>query len=183
MERLQRSAIVLSMIESLHKEGSWCGETHIQKSVYLLQELLGVPSKFEFILYKHGPYSFDLSDDLTAMRGMNILSIELRRPYGPSILPGPRGSQLSNLFTKTLEAYRRKTEFIARELAQYGVKDLERIATAVYVALNYKDDTDEASQAFRIHELKPHISLEMARNSLQTGIQIRGKAAELIQST
>ncbi len=32
MKRLQRDAVILSLIENLRAKGSWCGETHIQKS-------------------------------------------------------------------------------------------------------------------------------------------------------
>jgi hypothetical protein len=183
MERLKRSAVILSLIENLHKEGSWCGETHVQKAAYFLQELLHVPTGFEFILYKHGPYSFDLSDELVAMRGINILQMELRPPYGPSILPGPRSSQLKGLFPKTLESHMARIRFVARELARYGVADLERIATATYVTLNDRLDDSEASQASRIHELKPHISLEAAHRSLSTGLQIRDRATRLTECT
>ena len=43
MERLKRYAIVLSLIEQLRERGGWCGETHIQKTTYFLQNLLKVP--------------------------------------------------------------------------------------------------------------------------------------------
>ena len=85
MERLKRSALVIALIEQLRNKGSWCGETHIQKTIYFLQELLRVPLGFEFILYKHGPYSFDLSDELTAMRADELVELKLQQPYGPSV--------------------------------------------------------------------------------------------------
>jgi len=73
MNRLKRDVVILSLIENLKKKGSWCGETHIQKATYFLQELFDFPLGFEFILYKHGPFSFDLSDKLTAMRADMLL--------------------------------------------------------------------------------------------------------------
>ena len=60
MERLQRAAILTELMDRLRADGSWCGETHVQKATYFLQEVLGVQTGFEYILYKHGPYSFDL---------------------------------------------------------------------------------------------------------------------------
>jgi hypothetical protein len=54
-------ALVGAIIKELADAGSWCGETHIQKTAYVAKELLGVPIAASFILYKHGPYSFDLS--------------------------------------------------------------------------------------------------------------------------
>ena len=48
MKRLQRAAIVTELAEQLTAQGSWCGETHLQKATYFLQELLEVPTGFEF---------------------------------------------------------------------------------------------------------------------------------------
>src|SRR5258708_22508076 len=87
MSDMQKAVILLSLIEQLHRKGSWCGETHVQKATYFLQELLGVHLGFEFILYKHGPFSFDLSDEITALRADLLLSVQPRDPYGASITP------------------------------------------------------------------------------------------------
>ncbi len=61
--------------------GSWCGETHVQKCVYFLQQLLKVPMEFNCIMYKHGPYSFDLNDELAFFKGSEFLELHPRRPY------------------------------------------------------------------------------------------------------
>jgi hypothetical protein len=36
MERLRRDAVLIRPIEALRQQGSWCGETRIQKATYLL---------------------------------------------------------------------------------------------------------------------------------------------------
>ena len=64
MTRLQRVAVLTKLTEKLHESGSWCGETHLQKAAYFLQELFNVLLVYEFILYKHGPFSFALRDEL-----------------------------------------------------------------------------------------------------------------------
>ena len=46
MNRLERATILVTLIEKLSMEGSWCGETHVQKATYFLQELMGVPLGF-----------------------------------------------------------------------------------------------------------------------------------------
>ena len=60
MDRLRRAALLTRLIQRLRDRGSWCGETHLQKASLLLQDLTGVPLGFDYILYKHGPFSFDL---------------------------------------------------------------------------------------------------------------------------
>ena len=84
MDRMAKAALI-ELIEKLRQEGSWCGETHVQKAVYFLQNLMGVPLQFDFILYKHGPFSFDLRDELTALRADGILRLETRGLYGARI--------------------------------------------------------------------------------------------------
>ena len=94
MNRLQRDVVILALLKELKLRGSWCGETHLQKSVYFLQELLRVPLGFEFVLYKHGPHSFDLSDEFTASRADLMVEVKLNPPYGPSLLPTSRSQAL-----------------------------------------------------------------------------------------
>ena len=179
MERLKRSAIVLSLIEQLREKGSWCGETHIQKTTYFLQEMLEVDLGFEFILYKHGPYSFDLTDELTAMRADMLIQLKSQQPYGPSIIPGPTSEQLNRLFPKTVEKYKNEVGFIASELAQYGVAYLERIATAFFIANENDMDTLE-QKAAKINNVKPHISKEDALEALKTEDKLITEAQKLL---
>ena len=62
MKLLKRNVMVLTLARKIRNRGSWCGETHLQKAVYLLQDLAGVETGLEFVLYKHGPFSFGLRD-------------------------------------------------------------------------------------------------------------------------
>ena len=61
MNRLSQDAVLVGLARRLYEQGSWTGETHIQKAAYLLHELRDVPFDFAFILYKHGPFSFELA--------------------------------------------------------------------------------------------------------------------------
>jgi uncharacterized protein YwgA len=184
MKRLQRNAIVLSVIEKLFERGSWCGETHIQKSTYFLQELLNVPLDFEFILYKHGPFSFDLSDELLAMRADEIIQLQSRSPYGASIVPAGRSKLLKAIYPNTLRKYRKRVEFIANELGGKGASALERVATALYVSLKAQaeESINIGDKAAYLHKLKPHISLEEAGLALEDWSNISDRARDLVEA-
>src|SRR5438552_4067608 len=82
MKRLEYDGVLIELIEVLGKNGSWCGETHIQKSAYFLSRLEHDSIRFNFVLYKHGPFSFDLRDELTALRARSFLRLEATFPYG-----------------------------------------------------------------------------------------------------
>ena len=166
LKRMQRDAILLSLMNEMRDKGSWCGETHIQKSVYFLQELLEVPMNQEFILYKHGPYSFDLADAVTAMRADSLLEYKSRRPYGPSLLPTKTGQDFLNRYPKTLGKYAERMRFVAEKIGKMGVAELERQATALYVTLNEKCAGN--SRAILITELKPHIKIDQAEKALES---------------
>ncbi len=59
LTRLQKDALIAEMAERLHEKGSWCGEIHLQKALYFLQELFEVPTRFNFILpvfVRRGPF-------------------------------------------------------------------------------------------------------------------------------
>jgi hypothetical protein len=180
MKRLQRDAVLLSVIENLGAEGSWCGETHIQKATYFVQELLKVPLEFDFILYKHGPFSFDLSDEITAMRADYLLGLQPRSyPYGPSIVHGESGEMIKEQFPKTLEMYNPSVEFVADKFGDKGVAELERISTALYVTLTGGVGGSVESRAQRIHELKPHVEMDEAFDAVKAVDEIIEEAREV----
>ncbi len=165
MKRLEGWAILLRLIETLRENGSWCGETHVQKATYFLKRLLNVPLEFDFILYKHGTYSFDLRAELTALRAYSILELEPHSQYGPSICPGDNAEQLEKHFARRADRYARKIKFVAEKFGSKGVVELERLSTALYVTLEEAKRPPEA-RASRIHQLKPHVSIEDARGAV-----------------
>ncbi len=167
MDRLQRAAILTELMDQLRANGSWCGETHVQKAVYFLQEVLGVSSGFDYVLYKHGPYSFDLTADLTALRADFLMEFNHRSPgYGPGLVPTPTSRELRARYPRTLEAHRGQIEFIAKEFGGRGVAELERLATALFVSREMGDAAELSNRANRIHELKPHVSEQEALDAL-----------------
>jgi hypothetical protein len=168
MKQKQKKAVILKLVESLQERGSWCGETHIQKATYCLQELTSIPLEFNFILYKHGPFSFDLRDELTAMRAYGFLDIRLNPyPYGPSLCITKLAKALIQDFPKTLNKFNKKIGFVAETLGEKGVAELERLATAI----------DE--RANTIHKLKPHVSIEDANAASRDMDMILSRAAKI----
>jgi len=159
MERLQKAAILIELADRLRREGSWCGHTHIQKATYFLQDLLGVPTGYEFILYKHGPYSFDLSEELASLRADYLIEFDHKSPgYGPGLVPTQTSAELRDRYPVTLAKHAREVEFIAHAFGSKGVAELERLATALYVTRELGDSSDAGARAGRLQELKPHVS-------------------------
>lgn len=180
MRRLQRAALLVSLAEKLRERESWCGETHIQKATYLLQELLHVPMELEFCLYKHGPYSFDLSDELVFLRAEGVFDQENQPyPYGPKLKPGKMANRIQELYPKTLDKYGKQVSFVADSLGSSDVKTLERLATALFVTLEGESGKSVKSRAKRLIELKPHVPLEEAQEAVEKVDEMRSESRAL----
>lgn len=169
MDSMRKAAVLTRFIKALHEHESWCGEAHIQKAGFLLQELMGVPTGFTFILYKHGPFSFDLREELTALRADGFLELEVQHFYGPRITSIEERSQyVQGLYPKTLGMYQEKIQFIASKLGGKGVVDLEQLGTAYYVYHNQDMQCASVDQRVeKMMELKPHISPEDAHAAVK----------------
>ena len=166
MGRLAKAALIAELIERLRKEGSWCGETHVQKAVYFLQNLMGVPLQFDFILYKHGPFSFDLRDELTSLRADGLLKLETRGLYGARIAATKQSNYIRKFYPRTLSRHNKAIAFTSGQIGKKGVVELERLATALYVSRQFDPHSPAESRVKKLITLKPHISEEDAQEAV-----------------
>jgi uncharacterized protein YwgA len=178
MKSDQRQAVLLALIQRLRKKGSWCGETHIQKSAYFLQELLGVPLELNVVFYKHGPYSFDLSDVITSLRGDELLTVIPRGSYGPTLLPTENVQKLLARFPITMKKYSPAIRFVSDRLGPKNVAELERLSTALYV-IGELPNSSMDRRAREINRLKPHVSIDDATAALQAVESMRAEIDSL----
>jgi uncharacterized protein YwgA len=179
MDKMRKAVILTSLASKLREHDSWCGETHMQKSTYVLQELLGVPLDFDFILYMYGPFSFDLRSELTALRADGLLDLETTPPYGPRFSPTKQSELLRERFPKTMRRYNDRIDFVAKTFGNKKVGELERLATALYLIKKFGDSSKE-NQAKLMSILKPHISENEAREALEQANQIVKEAQDII---
>ena len=122
---------------------------------------------FDFILYKHGPFSFELRDELALMRAEGLIEGFAPSPrYGPQLLVTERGKELEEHFEKTMQRYGESLDWIADTLGSRGVMDLERLATAMWMTRRDPDGSVR-SRAEALTRVKPHISLEDATESVE----------------
>lgn len=165
MNTEERYALVLLLMDRLYISGSWCGETHIQKTAYFLESLENVPSNMDFTLYKHGPYSFDLHDILGDMLNLGFIEQEQKPPYGPRLRLTATGKNFLER-QKGINAYAQAIESVASKFCKYSVQGLERVATALLLKRQHVG-YDAQVIAQKLHEIKPHISLPDALRAVQ----------------
>ncbi len=170
MERLSyssRCALLVDLIKQLHERGSWCGETHVQKAMFILQDIAKANLGYKFVIYKHGPYSFNLSNELTGMRAVGILELNFPRDgYGPSVGVTEFGERVYNVNKENIEKYDAVAKFLAEWFSTNDVRYLERIATAYFVtAKNPRDPAIE--RARKLNSLKPHVDMQAAEQAVR----------------
>jgi hypothetical protein len=84
--------------------------------------------------YKHGPYSFEFSSELTAMRSAGIIEFEFpRESYGPSIRVKSFREQIYEVNKQNIERYFPINRFLFEWFASSDVRHLEKVATAYYM--------------------------------------------------
>ncbi len=180
MASMKEKALLGALVEEMHNSGSWCGETHVQKTVYFGHELLGIPFEYDFILYKHGPFSFELRDELVAMQADGLLQQEVQPyPYGPSLVPGSVAKTLAERFPKTIGEYRGRLHFLATEIANRRAAELERIATALFVSREHPGRS-ERERAKILTDLKPHVSRDEAIEAVKYVDRLSERVRELV---
>jgi uncharacterized protein YwgA len=156
---LQKQAAVMALIEALRRKGNWCGETHVQKTAYFVELLSNHRLGLSFVLYKHGPFSFELSELVALMGTLGYLSDEIANPrYGPRLKPNLEAAKmLKNRFGAVASELEKAVHFVVDHLADSGVVSLEKLGTALYFT-RQEPIEDHQARAVRIHEVKPHIS-------------------------
>jgi hypothetical protein len=175
MANLNQQSLFLQLALSLKANGSWAGETHVQKAGYFLTSLLNIPTGVDFILYKHGPFSFDLREVLTDMEANGFIKWKSIPPYGPSIEEGELGNVLLTKFPRLIEPYRNHITFVSEQLGSRNVANLERVATALYVT---KEGYVGPSRVGRIVELKPHVDVLLAEKAVEDFDRIQALAIQ-----
>ncbi len=166
MNRMQRAVVLLTLLDQLKDKGSWCGETHLQKATFFLQQLAEVPLGFDFVLYKHGPYSFDLNDEITALRADMLLTVQPKEPYGPSLYTSEGGRNLFERYRQTLGRYATAIKFVADQIGSSNVAELEKLGTALYVCKQFPS-ADPRTRSKKLLEFKPHVRPEEALSAVE----------------
>lgn len=172
-QTLENQAAIYDLIGALRAKQNWCGETHVQKSIFFLEELGNRSLGYDFILYKHGPYSFDLNEDLAGMGALRFIDEEIVNPnYGPRLKQNREVEpMLHNHFGQKSKSVKPVADFVVSKLADYGVATLERLATALYFTKKEPIEGVEA-RARKINEVKPHISMTLALDAVKNVDQI-----------
>ncbi len=175
MKESQRLGLLTSIVQMLNEAPSWTGRMHIQKLVYLGQQLLALESGYEFVLYQRGPYSFDLDADIRSLRSIGAVEImPAPLPYGPKYVRTSAGEAVSTL-SPVQDALNQNLAALAKELGPKTASELELLATTHYVLHgDYESDKDIVN---RVVSLKPQFTPDDVVDALEQARQLEGRFA------
>lgn len=166
-DRFQRAAMLCRLAKRLREVGSWSGETHLQKAVFLLEEGRDVPLGLGFVLYKYGPFSVDVREELDELQARGFVRLEPQEyPYGARVAVAERGEQLLAQYSAFLDEFGKETDEVVEYLGSRGVSALERLTTAVYLVKEDPEGDDEAL-AEELRRVKPHVSGPAAADAIK----------------
>lgn len=167
MERLQRGSILCRLAQRLREAGSWCGQTHLQKAAFLLEEGRDVRLGYGFVLYKYGPFSVDVREELDELQADGFVRLEPQgHQYGARIGVAERGEQLLDHYSNFLGQFGEEIDEVVDFLGPRGVSALERLTTAVYLVKEDPEEDDEAL-AEELRKVKPHVSGPAAADAIK----------------
>jgi len=162
---LDRAGVVLDTLHVMHDAQLVANERSLSRVLLFVQEIGRVPLGYRFVSYKGSAFSFDLSEDLVAMRASGYISLE-PRPYpdGPVLAKGPAGPQLAGWTQDSLAEYRdclRATIALVCDLNE----PLPVLANALYAVLR---EHDREGRIQRLTHSRPRVEQGEADRALRT---------------
>jgi hypothetical protein len=169
----RKAAQILNVIRRLRAHGSWTGKTHVQKSVFLLKAASEIDVPFAFVLYKHGPYSFEVEAELEQMLSYAAITSEPDpNGFGVVLKPGP-GVNFVDCGAPLGKDEEAQVERICQFVGKRNISDLERLATAAWIR-EQEGIRDTHTVACRLNQLKPHVSVPEAERADEELLELLG---------
>ena len=125
MENDLRVAAIVALTQGVQQK---LGKTQIQKLVYFVQDA-GVPLEYKYEIYHYGPYSFQLSRDLSSLDALGVLNIESDpQGFGFDISVGKFAEKF-----KLSAKYQKRVEKVVHQFGFNNAAQLEVKATIHFV--------------------------------------------------
>ena len=182
MDDLERMRLILEIIVEANKLLGIINRTHLQKLVYLLQEIKSVPLGYNFKMSYYGPHSEALWGTLCGMRDLGIIDIKFcPQPFKYTVSES-KSVELKK-FQKVVSVssldegiakYRKSYKDLIQLISQHqrgGTWCLELLGTTHFVhkmlAL-YKWQPSDKEIVSAVQDLKPHFTAENIERALAT---------------
>jgi uncharacterized protein YwgA len=167
----EKYSLIADLSERLNGVSPQFGKTVLQKMIFILQEVYGVPCGYKFSLYSYGPYCSEIPKDLdfvTALCGTEVCRIS-GGFGGYEIIPGEHCKEIKGFGADFLKKYEDKINQAVSDFGFYNARDLELRSTIVYCCKEMNDKSDGVDFediVSSVYEIKPKFSIEEIRNTV-----------------
>ena len=149
--RVRRHAAIKHVVGCL----SDTGKIELQKILYFTQTEIGAPLEYRFRMYHYGPFSEDLEDDITYMKIIGHLDVQLDSSgFEYHVRPA---SDLEIEWDEYLYKYKSDMTATIDKLGRLETLELELWATIHFVQQLLKEPTRE-KVIYNVSRLKPRFT-------------------------
>lgn len=182
MNELERMSLILEIVSEAKRLLGTISRTHLQKLVYLLQEIKSVPLGYNFKMNYYGPYSRGLWGTLCGMQDLDLIDIKFC-PHPFRYIISESGSVELERFLKVasvsgldenIAKYQESCRSIFQLISQHkqgGIWYLELLSITHFIhkmlAL-YKQRPPDEEIVSGVKGLKPRFSNEDVKQALMT---------------
>lgn len=166
-----RYALIAELAQRLEGKSARFGKTSLQKMVYLLQELDGVPTNYQFSLYTHGPFTAQLLGDLDLVEALGAVKVQyVVSGYGGyQISPGREWQAIREKALEFLDEKKDAIDRVVDEFGGFSAKELELRSTIVYLDREIKrskKSLDRSGFIALVKKVKPRFGEEVIEKAL-----------------
>jgi uncharacterized protein len=138
------------------------GKTIVQKMMYLLsrKNIAG----FDFSMYHYGPYSSELSGEMSFAERNGIIKVAWKDNEGYFIRPSESAEQFFALLD---DEERQAVDDFVSQFGKFNATDLFLLATALYLKDNFGIEENRLPEA--VHNAKKKYSTEYIEKILKSG--------------
>ena len=168
MDRLWQARLVSDVVGALRENGSWTAESHVQKCVYMVKELFDADVPFRFVPYKHGPFSFELRDEISRLLSARVLVSEPARPYGPRIKARSDSARLRRQFEQVNHGLSSEICFVVEKIGEKTASEVGLLATGLLVLKEQDAPVGSSPDVItRFRFLKPAVEEDACREYIR----------------
>jgi uncharacterized protein len=159
---MQKELRIAAIVGLVQNSPARLGKTQVQKLVYFAQHC-GMPLRYHYEIYHYGPYSFDLSHQLSSLDSLGVLRIQSDPDgYGFDISVGKFAERF-----KLEPRYQRKIDKVVSDFGSNTTAQLEVKATIhfVFSVLREKTSSSKTKPAVlqKVRALKPRFTQDFIK--------------------
>lgn len=152
----EKYGLIVELSRRIEGVSPQCGKTVIQKLVYLLTTIYGVPTGYEHALYTYGPFSAELASDVEVVAAMGGVQITHGLKSGYKINLGNNGDWVCGKSSEFINLNSDKIDSLIRDFGSFNARDLELRSTLIFLIKSEKLTREKLK--YHLMDLKPYFT-------------------------